>query len=157
MIVALAQETGVPRNALSQRHLDLENDFCTQVRARAQTSDSEIRLRRPIVELRELRAKDVTGLEQLWMDVEHLVHAVSQLTAHSQQLLHPCRSPTSVSGRCRPSHIRAEATESLNTSAAGDGLAAEHSDRRDERRTRSFAVRGLGGGPVLQEEPSVAG
>ena len=30
-IVALAEEAGVPRNALTQRHLDLKNDFYAQV------------------------------------------------------------------------------------------------------------------------------
>jgi hypothetical protein len=32
-IVALAQEAGLPRNALTQRHPDLKNDFYAQVRA----------------------------------------------------------------------------------------------------------------------------
>ncbi|MET7519489.1 hypothetical protein ABZS88_40050 [Streptomyces sp. NPDC005480] len=52
-IVALAQEAGVPRNALTQRHLDLKNAFYAQVRARGQTPDSEIRLRQQIVKLKE--------------------------------------------------------------------------------------------------------
>lgn len=87
-IVALAQEAGVPRNALTQRHLDLKNAFYARVRARGQTPDSEIRLRQKIVKLKELRAKDVTELAQLRTDVEHLVRAVNQLTAHNRQLLH---------------------------------------------------------------------
>ncbi|MGD9482907.1 hypothetical protein WDH52_06530 [Streptomyces sp. TRM70308] len=33
-IVALAAEAGVPRNALTQRHLDLKNEFYEQVHAR---------------------------------------------------------------------------------------------------------------------------
>ncbi|MCQ8828898.1 hypothetical protein [Streptomyces malaysiensis] len=49
--------------------------------------DSEIRLRQQIVKLRELRAKDATELTQLRIDVEHLVRAVNQLTAHNRQLL----------------------------------------------------------------------
>ncbi|WP_413754903.1 hypothetical protein [Streptomyces sp. MMBL 11-3] len=56
-IVALAQEADVPRNALTQRHPDLKNDFYAQVRARGQTPESEIRLRRQIVKLKELRSK----------------------------------------------------------------------------------------------------
>ncbi len=44
-IVALAQEAGVPRNALTQRHVDLNNDFYAQVKARGQAPDSETRLR----------------------------------------------------------------------------------------------------------------
>jgi hypothetical protein len=54
-IVALAEEAGVPRNALTQRHPDLKNDFYAQVRARGKTPDSEIRLRKQIVKLKELR------------------------------------------------------------------------------------------------------
>ncbi|MFI5476623.1 hypothetical protein ACIA6D_41405 [Streptomyces cacaoi] len=94
-IVALAQEAGVPRNALTQRHLDLKNDFYAQARARGQTPHSEIRLRRQIVELKELCAEDATELAQLRTDVEHLVRAVNQLTAHNRQLLHVLSQPDS--------------------------------------------------------------
>ncbi|MER8090954.1 hypothetical protein ACIO6T_44035 [Streptomyces sp. NPDC087532] len=94
-IVALAQEAGVPRNALTQRHLDLKNDFYAEVRARGQTPHSEIRLRRQIVKLKELRAKDATELAQLRTDVEHLVRTVNQLTAHNRQLLHALSQPDS--------------------------------------------------------------
>ncbi|MFG2637998.1 hypothetical protein ACGFX8_29945 [Streptomyces sp. NPDC048362] len=38
-IVALAQEAGVPRNALTQRHPDLKNDFYTQIKARGASRD----------------------------------------------------------------------------------------------------------------------
>ncbi|MFJ9010301.1 hypothetical protein [Streptomyces canus] len=85
-IVALAQEAGVPRNALTQRHPDLKNDFYAQVRARGQTPDSEIRLRQQIVKLKELRARDTAELSQLQTDVEHLVRAVNQLTVENRQL-----------------------------------------------------------------------
>lgn len=44
-IVALATEAGVPRNALTQRHTDLKNDFYDRVRGRGGTPDSERRLR----------------------------------------------------------------------------------------------------------------
>jgi hypothetical protein len=50
-IVALAEEAGVSRNALTQRHLDLKNDFYAQVRARGHMPDSEVRLRKQIVKL----------------------------------------------------------------------------------------------------------
>ncbi|WP_063745223.1 hypothetical protein [Streptomyces sp. PRh5] len=36
-IVALAVEAGVPRNALTQRHTDLKNEFYDKVRARGGT------------------------------------------------------------------------------------------------------------------------
>ncbi|MFH9075692.1 hypothetical protein [Streptomyces alboflavus] len=94
-IVALAQEAGVPRNALTQRHLDLKNAFYAQVRARGQTPDSEIRLRRQIVKLKELRAKDAAELAQLRTDVAQLVRVVNQLTAHNRQLLHALSQPDS--------------------------------------------------------------
>ncbi|QNP75585.1 hypothetical protein IAG44_04740 [Streptomyces roseirectus] len=94
-IVTLAQEAGVPRNALTQRRLELKNDFYAQVTARGQTPHSEIRLRQQIVKLKELRAKDPTELAQLRTDVEHLVRAVNQLTAHNRQLLHALSQTTS--------------------------------------------------------------
>ncbi|MGW7041520.1 hypothetical protein ACWGDT_02140 [Streptomyces avermitilis] len=85
-IVALAQEADVPRNALTQRHPDLKNDFYAQVRARGRTPDSEIRLRQQIVKLKELRAKYAAELSQLRTDVEHLVRAVNQLSVENRQL-----------------------------------------------------------------------
>ncbi|MFF7019916.1 hypothetical protein [Streptomyces klenkii] len=85
-IVALAQEAGVPRNALTQRHLDLKNEFYDQVRARGQMPDSEKRLRQQIVKLKELRAKDAEELAQLRADVEGLVRVVHQLTVENRQL-----------------------------------------------------------------------
>ncbi|QUW78559.1 hypothetical protein SMIR_04955 [Streptomyces mirabilis] len=94
-IVALAEEAGVPRNALTQRHPDLKNDFYAQVRARGQMPDSEIRLRKQIVKLKELRAKDATELAQLRADVDHLVRAVNQLTAENRQLRGALSQPSS--------------------------------------------------------------
>ncbi|CAM5310357.1 hypothetical protein [Streptomyces abikoensis] len=85
-IVALAQEAGVPRNALTQRHLDLKNEFYDQVRARGQMPDSEKRLRQQIVKLKELRAKNAEELAQLRADVEGLVRVVHQLTVENRQL-----------------------------------------------------------------------
>jgi hypothetical protein len=94
-IVALAQEAGVPRNALTQRHLDLKNDFYAQVRARGQTPDSEIRLRQQVVKLKELRAKDTKELSPPRTDVDHLVRAVNQLTVENRQLHGALSQPTS--------------------------------------------------------------
>lgn len=78
--------SGVPRNALTQRHPDLKNDFYAQVRARGQIPDSEIRLRKQIVKLKELRQQDATELVQLRTDADHLVRAVNQLTVENRQL-----------------------------------------------------------------------
>jgi hypothetical protein len=62
-IVALALEAGVPRNALTQRHTGLKNDFYYKARARGGTPDSEQRLRKQVRRLKELRAAhaDETG------------------------------------------------------------------------------------------------
>ncbi|MFD5407821.1 hypothetical protein [Streptomyces griseorubiginosus] len=91
-IVALAAEAQVPRNALTQRHLDLKNDFYAQVRARGQTPDSEKRLRQQVRRLRELRAADAEEIAQLKADVEALVGALHQVTMENshlrQQLAH---------------------------------------------------------------------
>ncbi|WP_327731358.1 hypothetical protein OG250_42680 [Streptomyces sp. NBC_00487] len=64
-IVALAIEADVPRNALTQRHLDLKNEFYARVKERGQPTDAEIRLRKQVVRLKELRQKDKAQLEQL--------------------------------------------------------------------------------------------
>jgi hypothetical protein len=94
-MVALAEEAGVPRNALTQRHPDLKDDFYAQVRARGQMPDSEIRLRKQIVKLKDLRAKDATELTQLRADVDHLVRAVNQVTAKNRQLRGALSQPNS--------------------------------------------------------------
>lgn len=101
-IVALAQEAGVPRNALTLRHLDLKNDFYTQIKARGQTPDSEIRLRQQIVKLEELRAKDVAELSRLRTGVDHLVRAVNQLTVENRQLRGALSQPTPRSSAANP-------------------------------------------------------
>jgi hypothetical protein len=61
-IVALALEADVPRNALTQRHPDLKNQFYEKVRALGQTPDSEARLRERIRKLRQLHDKDAEEL-----------------------------------------------------------------------------------------------
>ncbi|MEV2255939.1 hypothetical protein AB0I94_36195 [Streptomyces sp. NPDC050147] len=85
-IVALAEEAGVPRNALTQRHLDLKNHFYEAVRARGRMPDNERRLRQQITKLKELRARDAEKLAQLRQDVEYLVYAFHELSADNHQL-----------------------------------------------------------------------
>ncbi|WEH34843.1 hypothetical protein PZB75_16675 [Streptomyces sp. AM 4-1-1] len=85
-IVALALEAGVPRNALTQRHTDLKNEFYDKVRARGGTPDSERRLRKQIRRLKELRAADAEELAQLKADVEALVGALHQATMENLHL-----------------------------------------------------------------------
>ncbi|MEV7194601.1 hypothetical protein AB0N81_22745 [Streptomyces sp. NPDC093510] len=85
-IVALAIEAGVPRNALTQRQLDLKSEFYARLKERGQPADTEVRLRQQVVRLKELRQKDKAELDQLRADVEALVRVVNQLTLENQQL-----------------------------------------------------------------------
>ncbi|MFB7596744.1 hypothetical protein [Streptomyces sp. NPDC056160] len=85
-IVALATEAGVPRNALTQRHTDLKNDFYDKVRARGGTPDSEQRLRTQVRRLQELRAADTEEIAQLKAEIEALVGALHQLTVENHVL-----------------------------------------------------------------------
>ncbi|MEW2068297.1 hypothetical protein [Streptomyces sp. NPDC007346] len=85
-IVALAAEAQVPRNALTQRHPDLKNDFYDQVRARGQMPDSERRLRQQVRRLKELRAADAEGIARLKADVEALVGALHQSVTENRVL-----------------------------------------------------------------------
>ncbi|MGW0315647.1 hypothetical protein [Streptomyces flavidovirens] len=85
-IVALATEAQVPRNALTQRHPDLMNDFYAKVRARGQTPNSEKRLHRQVRRLRELRAADTEEIAQLKADIEALVGALHQVRMENSYL-----------------------------------------------------------------------
>lgn len=85
-IVALATEAGVPRNALTQRHLDLKNLFYEQVRARGGTPDSERRLRRETVRLKRLREEDRKVIQQLKTDNEALVGALHLAQLQNEEL-----------------------------------------------------------------------
>ncbi|MGW4733968.1 hypothetical protein ACWEQC_33190 [Streptomyces shenzhenensis] len=42
--MALAAEADAPRNALTQRHLDLKDEFYGEAKERGQPSDVEVRL-----------------------------------------------------------------------------------------------------------------
>lgn len=85
-IVALAAETQVPRNALTQRHPDRKNAFYDQVRARDQTPDSEKRLRQQVRKLKELWAAEAAEIAQLKTDVEALVGALHQSMTENRLL-----------------------------------------------------------------------
>lgn len=86
VILALAQEAGVPRNALTQRHLDLKNQFYEHVRQRGATPDVEIRLRAIITRLKETIASSNRELAQLRADVPALVRVINQLSAENLEL-----------------------------------------------------------------------
>ncbi|UQI49840.1 hypothetical protein M1P56_35715 (plasmid) [Streptomyces sp. HU2014] len=85
-IVALATEAGVPRNALTQRHLDLKNEFYERVRARGGIPDGEKRLRRQLVKAKELRAKIKAENLQLRADNEALVATLHQVVMENRLL-----------------------------------------------------------------------
>ena len=85
-VVALAIEAGVPRNALTQRHTDLKNEFYQRIRERGADNEDEARLRATIAQLRQAIAAKNKELAQLRTDVPALVRAVNQLTLENQQL-----------------------------------------------------------------------
>jgi septal ring factor EnvC (AmiA/AmiB activator) len=85
-IVALAIEAQVPRNALTQRHPDLRNEFYAHVRERGAVPDTEARLRSTIVKLKQTIANKNEELGRLREDVPVLVRALSQLTAENEAL-----------------------------------------------------------------------
>lgn len=95
-IVALAAEAGVPRNALTQRHVDLKNLFYEKVRARGGTPDSERRLRRETTRLNRLREDDREVIQQLKADNEALVGALHLSQFQNEQLRRRLAEPGGV-------------------------------------------------------------
>ncbi|MGH3281510.1 MAG: hypothetical protein ACRDNW_20565 [Trebonia sp.] len=85
-VVALAIEADVPRNALTQRHTDLKNEFYQRVKERGAGNEDEARLRATIARLRKTIDGKNRELAQLRADVPALVRAVNQLTLENQQL-----------------------------------------------------------------------
>lgn len=85
-VVALAQESQVPRNALTQRHTDLKNEFYELVKARGAIPDVEARLRAEITKLKKTIANKNERLAQLEADVPALVRAIHVLTLENQDL-----------------------------------------------------------------------
>jgi hypothetical protein len=79
-IVAVAHEAGVPKNALTQRHPNLRNEFYEQGRQLGATPDVEIRLRKTIVNLKKTIADKNKELDQLRGDVPNLIRVINQLT-----------------------------------------------------------------------------
>jgi chromosome segregation ATPase len=85
-IVALALEADVPRNALTQRHTDLKNEFYERIKERGATPDVEDRLRATVVKLKETITNKNKELNQLRGDVPALVRTINQLALENQQL-----------------------------------------------------------------------
>ena len=84
-VVALSIEAGVPRNALTQRHTDLKDEFYQRIRERGADNGDEARLRATIAKLRQTIASKNRELAQLRADVPALVRAVNQLTLELQE------------------------------------------------------------------------
>ncbi|WAU78296.1 hypothetical protein O1Q96_00145 (plasmid) [Streptomyces sp. Qhu-G9] len=93
-VVALAIEAQVPRNALTQRHPDLRNEFYTQVKERGAVPDVETRLRAKIVQLKETIANKNEELGRLRVDVPALVRVLNQLAAENEVLREQLQLPT---------------------------------------------------------------
>ena len=81
----LAIEAGVPRNALTQRHTDLKDEFYQRIRDRGADNEDEARLRATIAKLRQTITSKNRELTQLRADVPALVRAVNQLTLELQE------------------------------------------------------------------------
>lgn len=95
-IKSLAAEADVPCNALTQRHLDLKNQFYAKVKERGQPTDVEVRLRKQIVKLKELRTADKEELVELREDREALVRVINQLTLENRQLRQQLMAPSPI-------------------------------------------------------------
>lgn len=85
-IVALAIEADVPRNALTQRHLDLRNEFYARVKAQGGTSEVETRLRTKIVTLKTTIANKNAEITRLKDDVNGFLAENTRLTLENQEL-----------------------------------------------------------------------
>lgn len=85
-VVALALEAGVPRNALTQRHTDLKDEFYQRIRERGADNGDEARLRATIAKLKQTIAAKNKELDQIRADVPALVRVANQLTLENQQL-----------------------------------------------------------------------
>jgi len=85
-IVGLALEADVPRNALTQRHLDLKNEFYSLISESGKPSPIETTLRATIAKLKKTIHNKNTELAQLRNDVPALVRAVNQLCVENDEL-----------------------------------------------------------------------
>lgn len=86
-VVALAIEADVPRNALTQRHTGLGEQFYREVRERGGgPTPDEQRLRARIKTLEATIVAKNDELAQLRADVPALVRVVNQLTAENHEL-----------------------------------------------------------------------
>ena len=85
-VVALAQEAGVPRNALTQRHTDLKNEFYKHAEARGGPTELETRLRATIARQKTTIDNKNRELHQLRADVPALIRVINQLSLENEHL-----------------------------------------------------------------------
>ncbi|MFC1415606.1 hypothetical protein [Streptacidiphilus cavernicola] len=85
-IVALAIEADFPRNALTQRHLDLKNEFYKRVKIQGGTSEVETRLHTKIVTLKTTIANKNAEIARLKDDVNGFLAENTRLTLENQEL-----------------------------------------------------------------------
>lgn len=85
-IVGLALEAQVPRNALTQRHPDLKNEFYSRISESGEPSPIETTLRATIAKLKKSINNKNTELTQLRTDLPALVRAVNQLSVENDEL-----------------------------------------------------------------------
>jgi hypothetical protein len=105
-VVALAQEAQVPRNALTQRHVDLKNAFYNEIRKRKAVPESELKLGRRLARLSKLRDAEAEELRQLKIDNQALVGALHQAQTENRKLREELAAPgprlRAVPGHPRP-------------------------------------------------------
>lgn len=106
-VVALAQEAQVPRNALTQRHVDLKNAFYEAIRSRKAVPESELRLGRRLARLTKLRDAEPEELRQLEIDNEALAGALHQAQMENRKLREELAAP-GPRLRAIPGHPRPE-------------------------------------------------
>lgn len=94
-IVALGVEAGVPRNALTQRHIDLKNEFYEKVRARGATPDSEQRMRKQVRRLRRTHGQ-LRGVPHGEIRDRRQVGALHQTTVENGRLRYQLADRASV-------------------------------------------------------------
>ncbi|MCX4099074.1 hypothetical protein [Nocardia sp. alder85J] len=149
-IVALALKADVPRNALTQRHTDLKNEFYARVAERGAPSEVETQLRATIAALKKTIANKNTELSQFRVDVPALVRAVNQLALETRRCGKRWQTPMSGSSRfgdgC-PTRPRIDRTRRATDVRL---LTAHYGPMRSEMLTAGarWTDRGCRGGPA---------
>lgn len=83
----------MPRNALTQRHTDLRNEFYERVTERGGTSPSRSGCGEQIAKLKKTVANKDKELTRLRSDVPALVRVINQITAENAELRETLKMP----------------------------------------------------------------